>query len=221
MADPAGWLLSTATLGAAGGRPDPVRVAAVVGALRALVPGPHPADGLALPWGLVLRTADVSGTLRVTVGLPTPLQLGNLRVSGSAGLDLQPSGAVAPAFTAVLDLTDPGAPASVLGGIDVGLGATVSAAARVPIGATILTVPVLPVGGGLGGLAGAATRALPIALDALTEVGTFGGLDVGAAVTALGDALDLHVAGHFDLVQLELLLAAGLLAAPPRSCQPH
>ena len=196
MADPAGWLLSTATLGAAGGRPDPARVAAVVGALRALVPGPHPADGLALPWGLVLRTADVSGTLRVTVGLPTPLQLGNLRVSGSAGLDLQPSGAVAPAFTAVLDLTDPGAPATVLGGIDVGLGATVSAAARVPIGATILTVPVLPVSGGLGGLAGAATRALPIALDALTEVGTFGGLDVGAAVAALGDALDLRVAGH-------------------------
>ena len=222
MADPAGWLLSTATLGAAGGRPDPVRVAAVVGALRSLVPGPHPADGLALPWGLVLRTADVSGTLRVTVGLPTPMQLGSLRVNGSAGLELQPSGAVAPAFAVVLDLTDPGAPASVLGGIDVGLGATVSAAARVPIAGTTLTVPVLPLGGGLAGLAGAGHTGAadrPRRPHRGRHVRRAGRRRRGRRARRRAGPAASPAAS--TSLELELLLSAGLSQRPPGSCQPH
>ena len=191
--------------------------------LAGLVPGPHPADGLALPWGLVLRTADVSGTLRVTVGLPTPMQLGSLRVSGSAGLDLQPvrrRGAgvrrrARPHRSGGARLRSSAASTS-------GSGATVSAAARVPIGATTLTIPVLPLSGGLGWSRRGGQRALPIALDALTEVGTFGGLDVGAAVAALGDALDLPRRRPASTSSSwSCWLTAGLSPAAPRSCQPH
>ena len=160
-----------------------------------------------MPWGLELRSSETAGILRVNLGLPGPLDLGALRVGATAGLELGPTGALAPTVSVSLDLTDAGTPVTVLGGLDVALGSTISAAARLPLGGSTLTIPLLPVSGGLGGLAGAAARALPLALDALTHVGTFGAIDVGAAIAALADALDLRTGAGptFDLVELEQL----------------
>ena len=209
MADPVGWMLGTDALGTGAAGPDPVRVDALLAAVRAIVPGAHPPSGLALPWGLELRTTAAGGTFAASLALPAPVDLGALRVAASAGLTLGTNGALAPSLAVTLDLTDEGAPAAVLGGIDVSfvVPAAINAAARLPLGASLLTVPLLPASGGLGGLAATAARALPLALDALTAVGTHGGVAIGPLVGALGDALDLRVAAAFDLAQLEALAA--------------
>ena len=210
MADPARWFLDAATLGATDGRPDIARLQSLFAAVRGLVPGAHPPDGIQLPWGLQVRATVAAGVLRARLGWGTPESIGALRLSGAVALELSPTGALSPVVDLVVDLTDPGAPGTVLGGIDVGIGATPTVAARIPVGGGApITVPLLPIAGGLGGLAGAAERALPLALDALTNVGTFAGLDVGAAVATLGDALDLRTGtpAHFDISRLELLAA--------------
>ena len=209
MADPAAWFLSTATLGASDGRVDPARVQSVFAAVRALVPGSHPANAVALPWGLELRCATNGGTLRATVGLSAPMSIASLQLQGSFGLELPTAGAVSPVVALTLDLLDPVTPSTVLGGIDLAVSNTVNAAARIPVGSTILTLPLLPIPGGLGDLAAGARRALPLALDALVTIGVHGGFDVGSAIGALGDALDLRTGAtkHFDIVELEALVA--------------
>ena len=210
MADPARWFTSTAALGTSGGHPDPVKIQAMFGAVRALLPGPHPADGVALPWGVQLISAEAAGILRITLRCPQ-VELGALRVAGSAGVELGPTGVLTPAFSAAVDLTDQGTPANVLGGLDVGVAAHVAVVARLPVDGSILTLTILPASGGLGGLITQAIgHALPLALDALTRAGIFGGFDVGAAVAAIGDALDLRTGTPpaFDLAELELLASA-------------
>ncbi len=216
MADPGRWLTTTATLGASTGRPDPARVQALLTAVRAFLPGPHPAGGVTLAWGVQVLSAETAGTLRMTLRCPA-VTLGALRVAGEAGVAIGPTGTVAPVFSVTVDLLDPAAPASILGGLDAGLGsdaggsAVPTVTARLPVAGAVLELPILPISGGLGDLVTAAvTRALPLALDALTRVGTFGGFNVGAAIAALADALDLRTASPspaFAFSALEALAA--------------
>ena len=198
LADPVAWLLDTSSLGLAGGRPDPAQLVALVDAVRTFTGTGGPSGTVELPWDLRLRVApDGSGGVSAQLAWPAPVVAGPVRLGGSAGLTLTASGQLQPVLASDIDLLDG---ATVLGGVSISVApAAVTASGRV--GST--TVALLPSGPGLGSLAAAATKALPIVLDAVAGSPA----PVGPAITALGDALGLRDGTGF--LEAELVELAG------------
>ena len=186
--DPAGWLLDAAALGTSDGRPDPAKVARLVEFLAGFVPGSHPPGGLVLPGGMVLAVSPAGGGgLSATLGWPAPITAGPVRVDGHVGVSVGATGDLRPDVSLLIDLLDPADPTDVLGGIELAATPAAAVTARIPLGGSVVEIPIVPAPS-LTALAGTAQRALPLALDALTEL-TVGGQPVGHGLALLGDAL--------------------------------
>ncbi|HEY1366381.1 MAG TPA: hypothetical protein VGF23_04685, partial [Gaiellaceae bacterium] len=194
LSDPAGWLRSGESIGG-----QPAKAQALLDALRPLTGlGGNPGDPLPLAAGVALSAQasgpDLALALAVDSSAWTPVvtPLGRLATGVAAGLTIAATGAPSASLELQLGLAG-GAPGR--NAVHVRLGAAgIEVFLRPATGPDISLLPFA----GLGSLAQAAERALPFLLDKLADVAG----PVGAAVSGVGDALNLRVdtpaPRHFD-----------------------
>ncbi len=201
LADPAGWLRSSESLGA-----QPAKAQALFDALRPLTGlGGSPGDPLPLADGVSLSVRADGPDLALELGVdtsgwsPVVTPLGRLAAGIDAGLIIPAAGP--PRATLELHAGLTGA-APGRNAVYVRLGATGIEVFLRP--ATGSDIPLLPFAG-LGALAAAAERALPFLLDELAKVPGA----VGDVVGGVGDAFALRsdLPKHFDGGALELWAA--------------
>ena len=210
LAEPARWLTGLAPkgtgrvdAGAIGGGSSGSALVGLLDAVGQLVGIPSAGPGTwQLPYGFQLSTAPVGGRVAVTLSLPrspsgAALELSGLTASLLVGVGQQ----AVPQLGFVL--ARPGG----AGRITVATGAA-GVSARLNVPAAGIDIGLVPPGAGLAGtIADAATRALPLVLDAIVETGS----TVGLALRDLGDALELRsgTPPRFDAAKL------GALGADP------
>ena len=183
LADPAGWLRSPDAIGG-----QPAKAQGLFDALRPLLGAAgNPGDPLVVAPGVTLSVAAEGPALRLSAGVDSGLfggavAGGRLAAGLAAGLVIGPSGP--PSASLDLHVGLGGAPPGRQAG-HAGIGAGgITVFLRPATGADI---PLLPFAG-LGGLAGAAAKALPFLLDELAKQPA----PVGPAVAGVGDALALR-----------------------------
>ena len=212
LADPAGWLRSSESIGA-----QPAKAQALLDALRPLTGlGGSAGDPLPLASGVALAVAADGPDLALALSLdssgwaPVDSPLGRLAAAVTAGLTV--GAAATPRASLELQAGLAGA-AGGRSAVHVRLaGAGIAVFLRPGSGADIALVPFA----GLGSLADAAELALPFLLDQLAGVAG----PVGAAVGGVGDALALRsgAPAKFDSTRLAAWAAdpaAALATAVP------
>jgi large repetitive protein len=216
LRDPVGWLTRPGALGD-GDAVSPARVRALVDAVRELLGGTGDPGTIRLPWDMEVAVTDRDGSLEVITRWRDPVARGQVRITGELILLVGPGFTVTPSLAAGVRVGDLAGPLGITAaGLELAFAEAtgVSAVARFERPAGALSLTLLPASGGFGALAsmtpGAAVQAvLPLALDAVTELGADSPgspLDqLGDAVAALGDALDLRTGGSFDADKLRLL----------------
>ncbi|MEM9561521.1 MAG: DUF6603 domain-containing protein [Actinomycetota bacterium] len=206
LVDPAGWFLHDTVLGLAGGTPDPARLRALLRAAAGLLPGTHPTDGLALPFGLSVTVSESPAVpAGFSIGFDAPFDTGAVRLGGALAIGFAAGGGLRAGVDTTVELLD-GPGGAGLGALTIALGQATGLQFRIGSGGSATVIDLLPTASGLGDLVtAAATAALPIALDALTEV-TIDGFDLGDLVADIGDALGLRTgagaARGFDQAEL-------------------
>jgi large repetitive protein len=202
LSDPAGYFTSPAGFGAPGGF-SPAKAAAFVDALKPLLNLSGGPGEIQLAAGAALSVSGASGALRLAITLdnsPFASPAGDpprLAFGGAFTLELPGSGSPRPTVDLFVGL--PGA-ATGRQAAHLVVGDGVRLFLRPATGSDISLFPDPP---GLGSLAGAALQALPFALDQVAAIAAPpAGLTAARVVTALGDALDLRTAGHFDAAKL-------------------
>lgn len=202
LQDPAGWFQHESAFGPGFSAP---RVVALLDALKPIVGIAGDPGKWRLATGVTVAADAVDGHLRLGLHFdtsafaPIVTPAGRLISTGTFTLTLPPGGAPQPGLSVALGLAGaaPGRRAVVLE-----IAPTVRVFVRPETGPDLSIYPDPP---GLGQLAGAAVaRALPLILDELAGLSgaTLQGR-VGEVVRAVGDGLNLRVAGHFDSTRLE------------------
>ena len=224
LADPFGWLRRGAD-GLAH-----TRLVDLVDAFADLVGWTRSGPGaVTLPYGMTLSaTTGGDGRSRVQLALPTPLADTSIRTQATIGVRLRDGTTPAGVFIDALLGPAGAGPLPSSGRVAIGVspdGITMRLLAPV-LG---IDLPLIPAGPGLNDIAataaGAATRALPFVLDAISGLApAHPAHDIGVALGAVGDALDLRVGGKFSSDRIQQLagspgpqlaqrLAANLTAA--------
>jgi hypothetical protein len=192
--DPVAWFSHAEALGARAGGLDPAKVAGLLDALKPIL-GVVGAPGVwDLAPGVALQADSSAGAVRLGVSLetakltPIPPTDERLNATVRASVALPRGHVPQPGFELILALpgADPDKPA-----VHVSLdGGDLRGFLRPGAGPDI---PLYPSPPGLGALAGAAARALPLVLNAIAdETGTDTKAAAGAVVRAVGDALGLR-----------------------------
>ena len=202
LADPRSWLEHESALG---GGFNPARVTALLDSLKPLLGIPGGPGEWQLANGVLIRADSAGGHLRLGLAVdtggfaPIATPAGRVLLRGEFALAVPPGGNPSPSLllSAGLSGATPGRRA-----VYVEVGDSVRVYLRPETGADLSLFPNPP---GLGQLAQAAVAfALPLILNELasqTGAGIPG--DVARVTRALGDGLNLRVAGSFDIQRLQ------------------